>query len=132
MKYVFLLYLFVVAIACVGSFSEASEEIEKEIMKDKNDLKLKSVGQEVKGGGISYAIPYLHRKSLTSVIDSGLLMDILSHGAKVCFEFQREEVDKNEIKKMSAIGSYIVSVKPKIFKPGDTIVISVNNIGIGN
>lgn len=132
MKNIIKLRLLVLALACVGSTSKADEAVKKEIEKDKIVYELKSLDEVRKGAVIRYEIPDLHRKKLDSIVSSGLLTSILSHGAKVCLEFEREKLDDNEVKQLSVIGTYVVSVEPKIFKAGDTIVIGVNNVGVGN
>lgn len=130
MKIMIPLKFLILALACVVSISKADEPINKEA--EKIELHIKPLDPEAKGGVIRYEIPDLHRKSLNTVVSTGLLTSILSHGAKVCFEFEREELDDNEYKKLLMMGTYIVSVEPKIFKTGDTIVIGVNNPTVGN
>lgn len=132
MKNIIKLRLLVIAVACVGSTSKADEPVKKEIEIDKIVYELKSLDEVRKGAVIRYEIPDLHRKKLDSIVSSGLLTSILSHGAKVCFKFEREELDDNEYKKLLIMGTYVVSVEPKIFKTGDTIVIGVNNPTVGN
>ena len=132
MKNINPLKLLVLTLGCVVSTSKADEAIVKEIEKDKIELNLKPLDKEAKSGVIRYEIPDLHRKSIASLAFTRLLTDILSHGAKVCFKFEREELDDNEYKKLLMMGTYIVSVEPKIFKAGDTIVIGVNNPTVGN
>lgn len=132
MKNMIPLKFLIVAIISLVSTSIAGEAVEKEIGKDKIELDLKPLDKEAKFGEIRYEIPDLYRKKIDSLVSTKLLTSILSHGAKVCFKFEREKVAENDFKELSERGTYIVSVEPKIFKNGDTIVIGVNNLSLGN
>jgi hypothetical protein len=132
MKNITPLKFLIVALISLVSTSLTGETIEKKIENDKIELDLKPLDKEAKFGVIRYEIPDLYRKKLDSLVSTRLLTDILSHGAKVCFKFEREKVAENDFKQLSEFGTYIVSVEPKIFKTGDTIVIGVNNLSLGN
>lgn len=132
MKNMIPLKFLIVAIISLVSTSIAGEAVDNKIDKDKIELDLEPLDEEAKFGVIRYEIPDLYRKKIDSLVSTKLLTSILSHGAKVCFKFEREKVAENDFKELSERGTYIVSVEPKIFKNGDTIVIGVNNLSLGN
>lgn len=114
----------------IAPLSRAEEGIEK--VAHKVEMELKPLDEEMKGDVIRYEIPDLHRKSINAPNFTRLLTSILAHGAKVTFKFEREKVIDDDFKEVQGIGTYVVSVEPKIFKTGDTIVIGVNNASLGN